>query len=151
RIAQLIVEFPALKETPETIENDFKTVWRNMKFQQKNETPYLKIFYQWIKRISLSGNYRDLEKIAILWHQGRLMNFETEELIFEWIKTQLKTYHGNNKIPNDITFNFRKGVSKKVIEKEFRNALYQWSKENFQNNKEAEKSLEISRLDILKT
>ena len=149
RIAQLIVEFPALKDTQGTIESDFKTVWQNMKFEKQNETPNLNELYKWIKRINLSGNYRDLEKIAILWHQGRLMNLETEEIIFEWIKEQINIYHSDNSISNTIKFNFRKEVTKKELEKEYRNAMYKWSKENFVNNKEAEKALGISRLDIL--
>lgn len=150
RIAQLIVKFPSLGETQETIENDFKKVWQQMDFKKRNEIPNLDELYKWLKRINLSGNYRDLEKIAILWHQARLMNFEDENKIFEWVKEQMKTYHIENKSSEDVKYNFRKDASKKEMVREYRNAMYQWAKENFDNNKEAEKALEISRLDILK-
>jgi len=152
RVAQLIVEFPALKETKKTLLDDFANVWDNMDFKHKNEKPILKEFSKWLKRINLSGNYRDLEKIAILWHQGRLMNLETEEKIFEWIKSQIKTYHSDNSISNDIQFNFRKGKTHDELLKEYKNAMYEWAIESFENQKEAAKALgyKSNRLDFLR-
>ena len=152
RIAQLIVEFPTLKETPETIENDFKTVWQNMKFEYKNEIPNIKELHKWIKRVNLSGNYRDIEKIAILWHQCRLMNFENEETIFEWVKQQIKTYHSTNNISNEVKFNFRKGKKHDELLREYKNAMYEWAIKNYSNQKEAAKALgyKSERLDFLR-
>ena len=150
RIAQLIVKFPSLAETQETIEYDFKKIWQQMDFKKQSEIPNLEELYKWLKRINLSGNFRDLEKIAILWHQARMMNFDSEENIFEWVKEQMQTYHLENKFNAETKYNFRKGVSKKTMEQEYRNEMYLWAKENFENNKEAERALKISRLDILK-
>jgi transcriptional regulator with AAA-type ATPase domain len=150
RIAQLIVRFPSLENTPETVLDDFLIIWNDMKFEHKNTPPSINEFIKWLRKISLSGNYRDLQKIAILWHQGRLMELETEEIIFEWVKEQITNYHSTIKHTNQVNYNFRKGITKKELFNEYRNAMYQWATAHFKNHKEAQEALDISRLDSLK-
>jgi len=153
RISQLVLKIPSIHESKVNLKEAFSNVWNNMQFEKKNEIPEIDTFYEWLNRIKLDGNYRTLQNIAINWHQGRLMNLQTEENVFEFVKTQIETYHSSSlSVSQNIQYNFRKDTTRKVMEKEYHNALYSWAKENYLNmtDKEIAKELDISRLDILK-
>lgn len=129
RISQLVVEFPSIHESKLDVFKEFRQVWEAMQFKQHNECPYSTSFEKWLKRISLEGNYRTLQSIAINWHQGRLMfgvNKETE--VFEFVKIQYEKFHTSNSVvPPNAVYNFRKGVSMKTMEKEYETAMLKWA------------------------
>lgn len=148
RISQLVVEFPSIHESKIDINEAFKEVWHNMQFKEQNSTPGSPAFKKWLKRIPLEGNYRTLESIAINWHQGRLI-FGKENEVFNFVRNQFSKFHSTNPaINNSTTFNFRKGVTKKELEREYQKALYDWaiSDDGYGNVTEAQKGLEHSRL-----
>lgn len=129
RISQLVVEFPSIHESKLDVFKEFKQVWEAMQFKQLNECPYSSLFVKWLKRISLDGNYRTLQSIAINWHQGRLMfGKEKEREVFEFIRNHFEKYHSSNKTaPQNAIYNFRKGVSMKEMEKEYEIAMLKWA------------------------
>jgi len=129
RISQLVVEFPSIHESKLDVFKEFKQVWEAMQFKKHNDCPCTSDFIKWLKRISLEGNYRTLQSIAINWHQGRLMfGSDKEADVFEFVKSHNEKYHTSNAVvqPN-ATYNFRKGVSMKTMEKEYEIAMLKWA------------------------
>jgi len=150
RISQLVVEIPSIHEAKLNVYEEFKTVWKNMQFEQHNSTPGQKYFIDWINNIPLEGNYRTLQNIAIYWHQGRIMYRQgKEEEVFEFVKAYFIKFHSSRSAagPNAI-YNFRRGVTKKQLEREYQKALYEWavSPDGYGSPTEAQKGLTHSRL-----
>ncbi len=130
RIAQLIIELPPLRETPEEIIPGFKEIWKGLKF----ETAYPfddypgkdKRLLNWIKSLPLYGNYRDLQRIAInykayLEFDKKTISLLPEKSAFEFTKNQFEKYMLNsethqqpnpyfdeNKTPNQALALFKK-------------------------------------------
>ncbi len=129
RISQLVLEIPSIHESGLVVYDEFRKVWLEMQFQMCKDVPKLEKFIDWLNRISLEGNYRTLQTIAINWHQGRLMfGKELEEKVFERVKSQFEKYHSSNAVvPQGTKYNFRKGVSKKDMEKEYKIAMLRWA------------------------
>lgn len=156
RISQLVIEIPSIQESKVDLKEEFKKVWEGMQFQKNNsildveKLPELPNLYKWLKRIKLDGNYRTLQNIAINWHQGRIMKFENEEAIFEYVKNQIEKFHSSNtSLKENIKYNFRKGVTKKEMEQEYRKALYEWALKTYGTAEEAQEALDFSRLKTL--
>jgi transcriptional regulator with AAA-type ATPase domain len=92
RVSQLVVKLPSFADANRYIWDDFQASWNKMQFQEKKELPGSEL-KKWLesKGHSLKGNFRDLDKIAILWHQFRLMGIE-EGKIWERVKEQFEGY-----------------------------------------------------------
>lgn len=156
RISQLIVKIPSIQEQNLDVYKEFKTVWMDMDFQKEKEIPKIKKFKDWLKIIDLPGNYRTLQTISINWHQARLImankkeQKDQESKAFEFVKEQFDKYLGVESIQTEKSnFNFRKNVSKKQLEYEYKLALYSWalSVEGYGTHKLAIEGLQISRLN----
>lgn len=151
RISQLVIEIPNIHESKVKVSVAFKDVWKAMQFVEHPEMPKHLDFERWLNGIHLEGNYRTLQNIAINWHQGRLMNLK-EEKVFDFVRNQIEQFHNtDSETKVKPQFNFLKGKTKKEMEKEYRKAMYDWAKENFQGltDKEIATTLSCSRLDIL--
>ena len=151
RISQLVIEIPNIQESKIPIINAFQEVWLGMQFVEYPKLPELPEFERWLKKIHLEGNYRTLQNIAINWHQGRLMNLDEIE-VFVFVKKQIEQFHkADLETKIKTKFNFQKGKLKREMEKEYRKAMYDWAKENYQDlsDKEIATTLGFSRLDIL--
>lgn len=75
-----------------------------------------------------------------------------EDEVFASVKKQIEQFHkADGEIKVKTKFNFQKGKLKTKMEKEYRKAMYDWAKENYQGltNKEIAIALGFSRLDIL--
>lgn len=132
RISQLVIEIPSIQDSKIQILKAFHDVWTGMQFVEHPELPNLPEFEKWIKKIHLEGNYRTLQNMAINWHQGRLMKLSEDE-VFAFVKKQIEQFHkadGATKVKTK--FNFQKGRLKTEMEKEYRKAMYDWAKENYQ-------------------
>lgn len=135
RISQLIVEIPSIREQKLDIYREFEDVWKAMDFQKENKIPAYNDFKNWLKKLELHGNYRTLQTIAINWHQARLMlkneqkgQIEKEKDAFEFVKSQYKKYLNVGLTESKPSnYNFRKNVSKKQMEYEYQEALYNWA------------------------
>lgn len=156
RIAQLIVEFPSLAESQADLYKEFTNVWDEMCFKQVNvPLPKVEDLKKWLKTLHLDGNYRDLEKIAINWHQQRLIKYgkiekfeynnEAEREIFNEVRNNFIKYHQTPSAASISIngFNFQKGKSKKKHELEYEKALLEWaiSEDGYGNKKLAETGL----------
>ena len=144
RISQLVVEFPSIHQSKLDVFEEFKKVWDSMQYKQMKDCPKSEDFAKWIKRISLEGNYRTLQSIAINWHQGRLIfgaNKETE--VFEFVKNNYEKFHtSDNVILPNSNYNFRKGVSMKTMEKEYEVAMLKWA---FSDDGYGEKQIDVQK------
>ncbi|MGB0522615.1 MAG: ATP-binding protein [Flammeovirgaceae bacterium] len=86
RISQFIVTFPECLTTKDGIWEDFKKSWAKMSFQEENKIPdRLK---NWLEGNThrFNGNFRDLDKIAINWHNYRLIGKAENEILRLLIK-----------------------------------------------------------------
>jgi transcriptional regulator with AAA-type ATPase domain len=151
RISQLVIEIPSIEESKIDLKEAFNGVWVGMQFVEHPKLPEVPEFEKWLKKIHLEGNYRTLQNMAINWHQGRLMKLNEDE-VFAFVKKQIEQFHkadGETKVKTK--FNFQKGKLKTEMEKEYRKAMYDWAKENYQGltDKEIATTLGFSRLDIL--
>ena len=146
RISQLVVRFPSFEEASRGIWEDFKTTWSKMNFQQNQELPG-QALQKWLESGShkLHGNFRDLDKIAILWHQFRLMKKDEKDILAE----MLKQFEGYSSFPEQHTdvsdaFCFEQGKTKKQIEDEFRAAFKRWAITTYGSLRKAAKPLDMS-------
>jgi transcriptional regulator with AAA-type ATPase domain len=111
RIAQLVVELPSLNElSGKSKRMAFEKVWENMAFNQTKEfpkfrtitQPLLSDFYRWIEEQNFSGNFRDLETIAILWMVYWEIFEKNEREIFINVKKDFEKYHANVDVSSKI-------------------------------------------------
>lgn len=81
RISQFVVHLPSFQEANSHVWNDFTNVWKNLKFSNENLPKENLIF--WIENNShrFYGNFRDLEKIAINWHELQLRKLDQVEIL----------------------------------------------------------------------
>jgi len=124
RINQLSIYLPSLQEQGVKPSAAFTTVWENMLFKQSIPADD-SAFNIWLDSPPLSGNYRDLEKIAILL-QHALINKDKDP--FGYARRRFEKFHRTaGSTPPASVFNFRRGVSLAKMEYEYREALYKWS------------------------
>ncbi len=133
RISQQIIELTPLKKLKfETQKQAYKSVWEQMCFKDKKGQimDYIENtdILNWLKTLHLAGNFRDLEKIAIL--NWRFLTFsEDEKKIFEaknefeFVKQQ---FQKSDAKPENDFFIYDEDADK--IIKNFRKELVAWAK-----------------------
>lgn len=94
RICQFAVKLPSYKEANIKIWQDFVKTWKKMNFEQHNKLPGNEL-KEWLKNgnIILHGNFRDLDKLAINWHNYRLQKGIDEENILELVKSDFNDFY----------------------------------------------------------
>ena len=146
RIAQLVVKFPSFNEANLSIWEDFEGTWKKMKFETHNELPKDKL-EEWLNERShtFNGNFRDLDKIAILWHQFRLMGVAEHEIL-SLVREQFLTYTAfpEHTQESGDAFYFSKGKTKREIELDFRATFKRWTKKTYGSFKKAAGPLEMN-------
>jgi hypothetical protein len=156
RISQLVIKLPSFSEDPAEIVNHFKSVWAKMKFNDFNKVPEDGTFLGWLRDncTNFSGNFRDLDKIAILWHQYRTIEYrgynqkfksDIEERIFRMVKSDFEefTHFPTQKADGTNTFEIEKGKTWDQIESDFRKTFKAWAKINYRSIKEATEALNM--------
>jgi len=156
RVAQLIVKFPSFKDFNSNIKKDFNSVWKKMEFKEYSKQPEDVEFFNWLKNNcgTFAGNFRDLDKIAILWHQYRIIEYrkikqkfkvDVETRIFRKVRTDFETFAHFPKQKADTTnvFEFEKGKNWEQIERAFKSKFKTWAKENYGTIKNATKELNM--------
>lgn len=154
RISQLVVKLPSI--TPSEILTDFENVWNHMKFEEFPKLPQDGEFQHWLKTQcnSFSGNFRDLDKIAILWHQYRIIEYgdakqkfksDVEARIFRKVRADFETFNHfpTQKTDTSNIFEFEKGKTWERIERDFQSAFKSWVKDNYPSIKQATKELNM--------
>ncbi|WP_282147880.1 sigma 54-interacting transcriptional regulator [Algibacter lectus] len=94
RICQFAVKFPSYHRGDRNIWQDFKKTWKKMCFKEYNSLPG-EAFKEWLENgnIILHGNFRDLDKLAINWHNYRLQEDIDEENILELVKSDFNDFY----------------------------------------------------------
>lgn len=145
RIAQLVVKFPDFTESSNKIEDDFKSTWEKFKF----ETAYPNELIPWLKEHAhtLHGNFRDLDKLCIIWNNYQLLdaNMAPEEIL-ERVKDDFKTFYRfpEKKDENVCEIVFSKDKKWDTCLDDFRSQYKQWAKAQFGSLKKAGAELGIS-------
>lgn len=148
RINQLGLYLPSLQEQGVKPSAAFATVWKNMLFKQSIPADTL-AFNTWLDSLPLAGNYRDLEKIAILLQQA-LINKDKDP--FGYAQRRFDKFHRiTASTPSLSAFNFRRCATLAKMEYEYREALLNWalSPEGYGSAKAAKDGLGVARIDQL--
>lgn len=156
RVAQLVIRLPSFKDFSANIKSDFKSVWEKMEFKEYKKLPVDVEFYDWLKNNcgTFAGNFRDLDKIAILWHQNRIIEYESlnqkykvdiETRIFRKVRKDFEnfTHFPTQKTDTSNTFEFEKGKSWEHIERTFKSEFKAWAKKEYGTIKNATKNLNM--------
>lgn len=156
RISQLVVKLPSFKDDSSNIFNDFNSVWKKFNFKEYNELPNNGDFRDWLKEncSHFAGNFRDLDKIVILWHQYRIIEYEAtnrkfdsriETKVFSRMKNDFErfTHFPTRKSDSSNIFEFEKGKTWKQIDKSFKSHFKKWAKAEFGTFNNAYKELKM--------
>jgi len=156
RVAQLIVKFPSFKDFSTEIKNDFLSVWKNMSFIEYPKPPEDVNFKEWLKTNcgTFAGNYRDLDKIAILWHQYRIIEYKNisqkfkvdiEDRVFRKVRADFENFAHFPTQKSDTTniVEFEKGKTWEHIERTFKSKFKAWAKESYGTIKNATEELKM--------
>ena len=156
RISQLVVEFPSFKEYSANIVHDFKSVWEKMEFQEYPKVPIDSEFQFWLRENcgTFAGNFRDLDTIAILWHQYRLIEYkglkqkyksDIETRIFRKVRNDFESFNHfpTQKSDTSNSFEFEKGKTWEQIERGFKSKFKTWAKREYVTIKNATEELKM--------
>ncbi|TRX70697.1 ATP-binding protein [Carboxylicivirga sp. M1479] len=156
RISQLVVKIPSFKDTISTIFEDFTLVWNKFEFKNHNALPNQIDLKLWLQDNcqNFAGNFRDLDKIAILWHQYRIIEYdglgnkikaEIESKIFYKVKNDFEsfTHFPTQKSDTSNIFEFEKGKSWQKIEEDFKSKFKKWARESYGTYNNAYKELKM--------
>ena len=94
RICQFAVKLPSYSDGNINVWKDFKKTWNKMCFEQHNKIPGNEL-KEWLENSSiiLHGNFRDLDKLAINWHNYRLQDTIEEENILSHVKSDFDEFY----------------------------------------------------------
>lgn len=147
RISQLVVKLPSFSVGNRSILEDFKATWHKMNFQGHDKLPTEKGFQSWLeaKSHTFQGNFRDLDKIAILWHQFRLIGLPESQITSE-IQNQFSTLYSYPEPHTELgdLFQFEKGKTKAEIEDLFKKSFKDWAIKTYGSLKKAADPLKMS-------
>jgi DNA-binding NtrC family response regulator len=156
RISQLVVKVPSFKDFSADIRNDFKSVWEKMDFKEFPKLPVDIDFNDWLTENckNFSGNFRDLDSIAILWHQYRIIEYgnanqkfksDIEARIFRKVRADFEgfTHFPTQKTDSSNVFEFEKGKTWEQIERNFHSKFKNWAKNEYDTIKSATEELNM--------
>lgn len=150
RIVQQVIELPPLRESPEDNEQNWKEIWKQLKFDDDYPCPTDKEFLRWLKDQPLYGNYRDLQKIAIHYKTYLdIKNSGTKVLIdnlpgtpLDYVKGQFRKY---NQVNSNERFSCEMPIGdEKSMRTEFNFKLQEWAVSKYGSREEAAVKLNIS-------
>jgi hypothetical protein len=146
RISQLVVKFPSFTEANREIWNDFKATWKKMHFQFNNKLPGNEL-KEWlnIDGHKLHGQFRDLDKIAINWHNYRLIG-ENENQILSKVKKDFEDFLHYPEHKSELPSTFYINSSLKFDDnlKNFRRQFKEWVKSKHGSLKKGEEHVGVS-------
>jgi transcriptional regulator with PAS, ATPase and Fis domain len=133
RIAQLVISFPPLRETPEDRRQDWQEIWEQLKFPPP--APLDKNFLVWLEQQPLYGNFRDLQKIAIYYKSFLDFSDELKQLIginsaFEYTRQEFEAYHAALEDTDNHPL-FVAGKTAKAMEIDFHKHLIAWAEQHY--------------------
>ncbi len=140
RIVQHVVNIPALRETVEDRLNDWDNLWKSLKF--KGDAPKDLELIKWLKQLTLYGNYRDLQKIAIYYNSFNQFDEETIKMMnetnaFQYAKKEFEKYHSPIIQIEKEKFNFNINKTTKEMLADYLFELQDWAVNKFGERKKA--------------
>lgn len=141
RIVQHVVNIPPLRDTIEDRVQDWESIWENLHFLEEPAVPKDPNLINWLKKLQLYGNYRDLQKIAMYYNVFQNFDEETKKMLeektaFQYAKNEFEKYHSpENNMDNPSYFD-EKLTTKEIIAN-FKFDLRNWAVEKFKGRKEA--------------
>jgi DNA-binding NtrC family response regulator len=136
RISQFVVQFPSFDDNNKNIWNDFKATWEKMQFST-DKMPNDK-FRTWLNENShkFHGNFRDLDKLAINWHNYQQSDLEIDKVFEKVTKYFFELYHfPEKKSENDNVFYINQDLDYyKEIQPNFKNFVKSYAKKLYGTN-----------------
>ncbi len=146
RISQLVIELPSFTESHRSVWNDFMATWDKMEFEEHNKTPG-KELQIWIEKTShlFHGNFRDLDKIAINWHQCRLAGITEPEILKRVVNDFDKYFHfPEHRVDLSNAYYLEEGKTYDQLLNDFKLQVKNWAKTVYGTLRKAEKDLGVS-------
>jgi transcriptional regulator with AAA-type ATPase domain len=147
RIVQHVIEIPSLSQTPKDREKDWESSWKHLFSEVKPEMPKVpkdSELFEWLSELPLSGNWRDLEKIAMYYYAFNQFEDETKKMLnennaFQYAKNEFEKYHSLETLSknDDTIFKFSTEKNAVEIEADFKCFLQDWAIKKFGSRKEA--------------
>lgn len=136
RIVQHVIEMPPLRETKEDRLEDWRAVWKNLRFGGDSSVPEEMELISWLNQLNLYGNYRDLQKIAMYYNAFGEFDQETLKMLsetsaFEYAKNEFRKYHSPPVQLASETYNFNISKTTKEMIADYKFALQEWAVEKF--------------------
>lgn len=140
RIVQHVVNIPPLRETKEDRLIDWGNVWEQLKFGKKEDAPKEKDLIDWLVKLPLYGNYRDLQKIAMYYNvfssfDDNLKKMEKTAVLYA--KQEFEKYHSPVVQLGKEKFNFNIKQTTKEMIADYLFELQDWAVSKFEGRKPA--------------
>lgn len=154
RIVQHVIDIPSLSQTSKDREKDWENSWKHLFSEVKPHMPIVPKepeLLKWISELSLPGNWRDLEKIAMYYNAFNQFDEVTKKLLnetnaFQYAKNEFEKYHsldvGSKNDDTIFKFSFEKNAVE--IEADFKFFLQEWAVNKFGSRKEAASRLGVT-------
>jgi transcriptional regulator with PAS, ATPase and Fis domain len=144
RIAQHIIEIPPLRETVNDREEDWKNIWKQLKFRDAPEPPQEQELIDWLKKEPLYGNFRDLQKIAMYYNAFTQFDDDTKSMIaektpFQYAKNEFAKYHSQIPTSKGVEFEIIPEKSADEMIADFQYQLQEWATKKWSRKEAAEK------------
>jgi len=140
RISRFIVEIPALRNSKEDLELYWKETWKQVaNFEAAPKIIWNNELADFLVKADLSGNFRDLQKIASYVMVYFLQTKKIDNSVSQGIKEYLKW---KNKLENkkEQTF-FKLNETHETMVAHFEKAMTEWAIKEYGNKKEAARIL----------
>lgn len=134
RVVQYTITIPPLREAREDIKSDWKAVWAHQKFKTKMACPENEDLFNWLKSIELSGNWRDLQRIAIWYDAYNSFDKEHKKIIgfvnaLDYVKDQYEKVCSRTDNAPKSEFNFNIELTANGQVDEYQKELALWAKD----------------------
>lgn len=139
RIVQHVINIPPLRETVEDRTKDWENTWKSLKFKGNPDAPTGTNLINWLLKLPLYGNYRDLQKIAMYYNAFQSFDEETRKMLdettaFQYAKNEFEKYHSPEVIENRTKFFVENMTTKQMIEN-FKYELRNWALDKFNGSR----------------
>ena len=155
RIVQHVIEIPSLRETPEDRKTDWQDVWKHLFPNEENKCPDNERLLKWLETLSLEGNYRDLEKIAMYYKSYSEFKDEkvrkkicdelgVDDNPLPYTKKLFEKYHSPKVAAEEcISLKVKDLINAQNFNIELKYQLYQWAVKKYKSNKIAADILHV--------
>lgn len=155
RIIQHVIEIPSLRETPEDRKTDWQDVWKHLFPNEENKCPDNERLLKWLETLSLEGNYRDLQKIAMYYKSYSEFKDEkvrkkicdelgVDDNPLPYTKKLFEKYHSPKVAAEEcISLKVKDLINAQNFNIELKYQLYQWAVKKYKSDKIAADILHV--------